>query len=108
MELYKKYSIPFACIVFIFIGASLGIIIKKKGFAMNISLSLVFFVIYWAFLIAGEEFADKGQLSPVIAMWMPNLVLGLIGIYLFFRTSKEQKSFNLNFLNVFKKDELSK
>ncbi len=106
VELYKKYSIPFASIVFIFIGASLGIIIKKKGFGMNISLSLVFFVVYWAFLIAGEEFADKGQLSPVIAMWMPNLVLGLIGIYLFFRTSKEQKSFNLNFLNIFKKNEL--
>ena len=64
-------------------------------------LWLSFFVFYWAFLITGEEFADRGQLSPFIAMWMPNFILGLLGIFLFIYTSKEQRIINNNFFNKF-------
>jgi lipopolysaccharide export system permease protein len=101
VEFYKKFSIPFASIVFVLIGASLGIITRKGGFAMSVALSLGFFVFYWAFLIAGEEFADRGQLSPFIAMWMPNIVLGILGIFLCIQTAKEQKIINFEFLNLF-------
>ena len=87
--------------VFVLIGASLGIITRRGGFAMNVALSLGFFVFYWAFLIAGEEFADRGELSPFIAMWMPNFVLGTLGIYLCIQTAKEQKLMNFDFLNIF-------
>ena len=101
VEYYKKYSIPFASMVFVLIGASLGIITRRGGFAMNIALSLGFFVFYWAFLIAGEEFADRGKLSPFIAMWMPNFILGTLGIYLCIQTAKEQKLINFDLLNLF-------
>ena len=87
--------------IFILIGASLGIITRRGGFAMNVALSLGFFVFFWAFLIAGEEFADRGQLSPFIAMWMPNFVLGVLGIFQCIQTAKEQKIINLDFLNIF-------
>lgn len=101
VEYYKKYSIPFASMVFILIGASLGIITRKGGFAMSVALSLGFFVFYWAFLIAGEEFADRGQLSPFIAMWLPNMVLGTLGIFLCIQTAREQTLIKLEFLNIF-------
>ena len=101
VEYYKKYSIPFASMAFVLIGASLGIITRRGGFAMNIALSLGFFVFYWAFLIAGEEFADRGKLSPFIAMWMPNFILGTLGIYLCIQTAKEQKLINFDLLNLF-------
>lgn len=104
VELYKKYSIPFASLVFVLIGASLGIITRKGGFAMNIALSLGFFVFYWAFLITGEEFADRGELSPFIAMWMPNIVLGILGIYLCIQTAKEQKLINFDFFKYIQYD----
>ena len=46
------------------------------------AMSLIFFLIYWAFLIAGENFADKGKINPILSMWLPNIVLFTIGIYL--------------------------
>ena len=94
VELHKKFSIPFASLIFILIGAPLGILSKKGGFAMSVSISLGFFVIYWGFLIGGEEFADRGLISPFIAMWQPNFFLGFSGIILLLFMSKNQKIFN--------------
>ena len=90
VELHKKFSIPFASLIFILIGAPLGIISKKGGFALSTATSLGFFVIYWGFLIAGEEFADRGSISPFLAMWQPNFFLGIIGISLLYYISKEK------------------
>ena len=90
VELHKKFSIPFASLIFIIIGAPLGIISKKGGFALSTATSLGFFVIYWGFLIAGEEFADRGSISPLLAMWQPNIFLGIIGLGLLNYISKEK------------------
>ena len=103
VELHKKFSIPLASLVFILIGAPLGIMARKGGFAVSMAFSLGFFIIYWAFLITGEEFADRGSLSPVLSMWLPNLILGVLGIFLCYRTSREQKFINFEILNIFKK-----
>ena len=102
VELHKKFSIPFACIVFIFIGTPLGIMARKGGFAVSMAFSLSFFIIYWIFLIGGEEFADRGLLSPVLSMWLPNIVLGSLGIIMCSRQSLEQRFLNLNFINLLK------
>ena len=75
VELHKKFSIPFASIIFVLIGAPLGMMARKGGFAVSMAFSLGFFIIYWVFLIGGEEFADRGLLSPALSMWLPNLVL---------------------------------
>jgi lipopolysaccharide export system permease protein len=104
VELHKKFSIPLASLVFILIGAPLGIMARKGGFTISMAFSLGFFIIYWAFLIAGEEFADRGSLSPALAMWLPNLILGVLGIFLCYRTSREQQFINLEILNIFKKN----
>ena len=50
--------------------------------ATGIGLSLLFFIIYWAFLIGGEELADRLYLSGALAMWLPNIVIGGAGIIL--------------------------
>ena len=90
VELHKKFSIPFACIVFVLIGMTLGISSRKKGLGMSISLSLIFFVVYWAFLIAGEEFADRGLIAPWLSMWLPNIVLGSLSIFFVLRLNKNK------------------
>lgn len=89
VEIQKKYSIPFACIVFMLVGAPLGIISKKGGLAVGMSISLGFFLIYWSFLIAGEDLADRGIISPIMAMWSPNILVGALGIYLSTRSVKQ-------------------
>lgn len=87
VEIHKKYSIPFACIVFVMIGAPLGIITKRGGFGVAAGMSLGFFLLYWAFLIGGEKLADREMLSPFLSMWTANFILGAAGLYLTFKNS---------------------
>ena len=81
VEIHKKFSIPFACIVFVLLGGPLGIRMHKGGFA-NMAIAVVFFLIYYLFLLGGEQLADRRLLSPALAMWAPNILLGGAGIYL--------------------------
>ena len=94
--MHKKFSIPFACIIFIIIGAPLGIISKKGGFGISISISLLFFIIYWTFLIGGEELADRGFIHAGLSMWLPNIILGFIGLYLCYIINNEKNITNKN------------
>jgi lipopolysaccharide export system permease protein len=87
VEIYKKYSIPFACLVFTLLGAPLGYKVKRGGFGIAAGFSLLFFLIYWAALIGGEKLADRGIVSPFMGMWIVNIVLGVFGLYLMFKSS---------------------
>jgi len=87
VEIYKKYSIPFSCIVFVLIGAPLGIITRRGSFGVAAGMSLGFFLLYWACLIGGEKLADREMLSPFMSMWVANIILGMAGLYLTFRDS---------------------
>jgi lipopolysaccharide export system permease protein len=101
VEIYKKYSIPAACIVFVLIGAPLGIIARKGTFGVAATFSLGFFVIYWAALIGGEKLADRNLLSPWLGMWMANIVLFILGVYLTIRTGRETPAINWSALRRF-------
>lgn len=87
VEIYKKYSIPFACLIFALIGAPLGYRVKRGGFGIAAGFSLFFFLLYWASLIGGEKLADRDLLSPFLGMWLVNILLGLFGLYLMFKSS---------------------
>lgn len=89
VEIYKKYSIPTACIVFVLIGAPLGIMARRGGFGIAATLSLGFFLFYWAFLIGGEKLADRDFTSPFMGMWSANILLGILGLYLTIRIGRE-------------------
>jgi len=89
VEIHKKYSIPTACIVFVLVGVPLGIMARRGGFGTAATLSLGFFVLYWACLIGGEKLADRDILSPFLGMWAANILIGLMGLYLTFRIGRE-------------------
>jgi lipopolysaccharide export system permease protein len=89
VEIHKKYSIPFACLVFILIGAPLGVRVHRGGIGVAAGLSVLFFLVYWAFLIGGEDLADRGIITPAMAMWAPNVLMGILGIILTRRTIRE-------------------
>jgi lipopolysaccharide export system permease protein len=84
VEIQKKLSIPVACVVFVLVGAPLGMLARRGGLAAGF-FSAVFFIFYYLCLIGGEQLADRLLLSPWLAMWLPNLALGTLGIYLTFR-----------------------
>jgi lipopolysaccharide export system permease protein len=89
VEVHKKYSIPVACLVFILIGAPLGVMARRGGMSTGLGLSLLFFILYWAFLIGGEELADRQFLSAFWAMWSANFLIGAVGIILLVRSVRE-------------------
>ncbi len=101
VEIHKKYAIPVACIVFILIGAPLGTMTRRGGFGMAAGVSLVFFLIYWAFLIGGEKLADRGMFSPFWGMWSANVLLGILGIYLTIKAAKERVTLDFSFFKKF-------
>jgi lipopolysaccharide export system permease protein len=83
VEIQKKLAIPFACVVFVLIGAPLGIRVGRGGVGVSAGLSLGFFLIYYLFLVGGEELADRGLVPPLVAMWAANALLCACGAWLF-------------------------
>jgi lipopolysaccharide export system permease protein len=89
VEVHKKYSISFACIVFVLLGAPLAVRFPRGGVGMVVTASVVIFALFWASLIGGETLADDGYVSPALAMWLPNLILLPLGVYLVTRISSQ-------------------
>lgn len=79
VEIHKKFALPVACVVFVLIGAPIGMRVRRGGPAVAF-VSIGFFLFYYVCLIGGEELANRLLLPPWVAMWLANLVLGLWGI----------------------------
>jgi lipopolysaccharide export system permease protein len=79
---HKKYALSLACFVFVMVGAPLGVLARRGGFGVGAAISLLFFVLYWMIMIAGEKIAERGLLDPMISMWLANTVMACIGIWL--------------------------
>ncbi len=90
VEFQKKFSIPFACIVFVVLGAPLGTRIRHGGFVIGLAVSAGFILFYYICLIGGEQLADRRYLSPFWSMWAANVVLSIVGAWAFVRTSLEK------------------
>lgn len=95
VEINKKLSMPFACIIFVMIGTPIGVMSKQGSVAVAGVSSILFFLIYYVFLIGGEELADMAVISPFWGMWTPNFLLGGVGIYMIYSTTYELKTFNI-------------
>jgi lipopolysaccharide export system permease protein len=89
VEIHKKYSIPFACIVFILLGVPLALSTRNSSPGLALGMSLVLILVYYLFLIGGEQLADRGIITPFLAMWAPNILLGGLGIFLTVRSLHE-------------------
>lgn len=89
VEVQKKYSIPFACLVFVLLGVPLGLSSRRANTGISLAVSLLFILVYYFFLITGENMADKGQIPAWVAMWSPNIVMGGLGVYLILRSLRE-------------------
>jgi len=95
VEIHKKYAIAFACLIFVLIGAPIGMMTKTSGVGMAFSVSSVVFIIYYGTLTGGEELADRGMISPFLAMWISNIIFGIVGIYLIIISVREMKFINI-------------
>ena len=87
--LNQKFTLSVACILFFFIGAPLGAIIRKGGLGMPVVVSVVFFVIYYVITIIGERVAVNGDMSVFVGAWISSIVLFPVGIFLTFKATTD-------------------
>ncbi len=101
IEFHRKFSIPFACFALGLLGVPLGVQSKSAKRAFGLGFGLIFFLLYYLMLSAGWVFGEAGVYPPLIGMWMPNIVIGGIGLYLFVRTANDRPVMIDSFLNLF-------
>jgi lipopolysaccharide export system permease protein len=89
VEYYRKFSIPFACVVFGLIAMPLGTqanrAVRSRGFAVR----LIVIFAYYVLLSTGQGFAEQGRVPPIVGLWLPNVVLGSVGLVLMRRAGRE-------------------
>ncbi len=96
VEQHRKFSVAFACVLFILIGAPIGYIFKRGGIA-GVLAGILLFSFYYIMILGGQEFADRRGFSPFLAMWLPDLILLIAGIYLFLAAEYEKPPWQLIF-----------
>lgn len=89
VEYYKKFTMPFACFIMIFLGIPLGIRNLRAGKSYGFVISLIVILIYYLLSITAESFGKSGNIPPLITMWIPNIIMGALGIYLFINAARE-------------------
>lgn len=77
---YEKFSMPFASLVFAILGVPLGLQSRRSGRGASYPLAILVFLVYYVLLTVGETLGGRGTLPPLLAVWLPNLVLGAVGI----------------------------
>jgi len=104
IEWWRKFTLSGACLIFFFIGAPLGAIIRKGGLGMPVVISVMFFVLYYIISITGEKIAREGFVNPGVGMWISGIVLLTAGIFLTRKATNESTILNIDtYINFFKK-----
>lgn len=80
--MHEKFSLSIACLLFFFIGAPLGAIIRKGGLGLPIVISVIFFVIYYIITITSQRVAIAGDIPVFLGVWLSSIIILPIGIFL--------------------------
>jgi lipopolysaccharide export system permease protein len=104
IEWHRKFALSFACLVFFFIGAPFGAIIRKGGFGTPVVISVLFFILYYIISISGEKFAREAVIPPYLGMWLSSFILMPLGIFLTYKATTDSVILNSDtYLLFFKK-----
>jgi lipopolysaccharide export system permease protein len=101
MEWHRKFTLSFACLIFFFIGAPLGAIIRKGGMGMPVVVSILMFIAYYILLITGEKFAREDAWSMTEGMWFSSFVFLPLGIWLTYKAATDSVIMNVESYELF-------
>lgn len=101
MEEQKKFTLSLACLLFFFIGAPLGAIIRKGGLGLPVVVSVLIFICYYVVNVSGEKMAKTGEWSVLSGIWLSSCVLLPVGIFLTQRANKDSAVFNIEGYRAF-------
>ncbi len=101
MELHRKFTLPFACLIFFFIGAPLGAIIRKGGLGMPVVISVLFFVAYYIIDTMGSKMAREGVWLVYQGIWLSSAILLPLGIFLTYKSATDSAIMNSDAYTIF-------
>jgi len=84
-EINSKIALSFSCFIFILLGTPLAIITRRREKSINFGIAFIVIGIYYLLFIGSEALSLEGNFNPEIAMWIPNIVLGIIGAVLTYK-----------------------
>ena len=96
IELHRKYSLAFACIILFLIGAPLGSIIKKGGFGLPVVISISFFLLYHVLSMIGEKSAKDLSIEAYEGIWLSNIVFIPISLFLIYKAKNDRDLFSIS------------
>lgn len=82
VEIHKKFAIPFATLIFGYLGISMGVLFRRGEKLVSFAVSMAIAIIYYVFLLAGEPLGKQGKLNPFLSMWMANIFFSGLTVYL--------------------------
>jgi LPS export ABC transporter permease LptF/LPS export ABC transporter permease LptG len=88
VEIHKKFSLPFACLIFVLLGLPLGLMTGRGGKTGGLALSLGIILLYYVMITTGEKLAMAGKITPFLGMWAPDLILAGAGLLLLARSGE--------------------
>lgn len=96
IEWHRKFTLSFACLIFLFIGAPLGAIIRKGGLGMPTVISTLMFIVYYIISLSGEKFVRESMLTSFQGMWLSSFVLIIAGVFLTYEATNDSAMLNLD------------
>ena len=100
---HQKITLSLSCLMFFFIGAPLGAIIRKGGLGLPVVISVIIFVLYYIIDTGATRVARSGEMNMILGVWMSTLVLTPIGVFFTYKSNKDSVVFNLEvYLNFFR------
>lgn len=104
IEWHTKFTVSFACLIFFFIGAPLGSIVRKGGLGMPIVISVILFIIYYILNNIGYKMARDGVWDHWIGMWFSSMILLPLGVFLTYKAMTDSVIMSTDtYVSFFKK-----
>ncbi len=104
LERHKKFTLSLACLIFFFIGAPLGAIIRKGGLGVPVVVSVIIFIFYYMVNVTGEKLSKSGEWDVTFGSWLSTMVLTPIAIWLTWKANQDSAVFNTEgYLRFFRK-----
>jgi lipopolysaccharide export system permease protein len=96
IEIHRKFTLSILCLIFFFIGAPLGAIIRKGGLGMPVIVSILLFIIYYIISMVGEKFVRENIIVPFVGMWISTAILVPISIWLTIKAANDSVILNID------------
>lgn len=98
---HNKFSLAVVCIIFLFIGAPMGAIVRKGGFGYPMLIAILFFMLFIVITLFSETMVENARMDAILGAWLPCLILFPIGVFLTIKASNDSKFINIDSLQAF-------